>query len=256
MHRILLLLVALIVSVGARADEPDATRVELNTAKQTFADTTGKAKTNLLAAIDDTIKTVAAAGDLTGVKAIQSERKAFEESGKLPATSKLGTAVGEYSRATKAAKATLDKAYDRAVKEYTKGLKIELAEAVQKEWKEFGQPTASIKPVEKEPVRTPPVPQLIKDRALLAARLAETTWSLGNDGNRVKFKANGTAVLLPGTAEGNWVALNGNQVIIAWPGAISNHDLLTFDPTFKSMKKIWVGDTSDKHAQTGKLVDK
>jgi len=51
-------MIVLAAAVAAQADEPDAIRVELNKAKQTFADTTGKAKATLLASIDDTIKTV------------------------------------------------------------------------------------------------------------------------------------------------------------------------------------------------------
>lgn len=151
MYRLLPLSLVLAFTASVQADEPDAIRAELVKAKQAYTDATTKAKATLLAAFDDTIKTVAAGGDLDGVKAIQSERKVFEESGKTPTSAKLGTAVGEYTRATKQARTTLDKAYDQAVKDYTKGLKIELAEAVRREWKESQAPMVVAKAPEKGP---------------------------------------------------------------------------------------------------------
>jgi hypothetical protein len=160
MSRLLPLVIALGVSGFVQAEEPDAIRTELNKAKQTFADTTTKAKTALLAAFDDAIKTVAAGGDLDGVKVIQNERKVFEESGKTSTTAKMGTAVGEYTRATKQARTALDKAYDQAVKEYTKALKIESAEAVRSEWKESQAPMVVAKVPEKNlPPKADPVPK-------------------------------------------------------------------------------------------------
>jgi len=151
MSRLLTVLIALTITGFVQAQEPDAIRAELNKAKQTFVDTTDKAKATLLAEVDATIKTVAVTGDLDGVKAIQNERKVFEESGKTPMSGKLGTAVGGYARTTKQARAALDKAYDQAVKEYTKALKIELAEATRKEWKEEQTPMVVAKVPEKNP---------------------------------------------------------------------------------------------------------
>lgn len=258
MSRFLPLLIALGVSGFVRAEEPDAIRAELNKAKQTFTDTTTKAKTTLLAAFDDAIKTVAAAGDLDGVKAIQNDRKVFEESGKTPTSAKLGTAVGEYTRATKVARAALDKAYDQTVKEYTKALKIELAEAVRREWKESIQPPLTVKsaaiiPAVKDPIPAP-VSKLLKERADLSRRLSETTWTWGDAGNRVKFCTDGTVEFLASELKGTWVAVSGSEVIVAW--STGSHDKLTFDLTTSTMKKIWLGDPAGKTVENGKLIKK
>ena len=120
---------------SAWADDADAIRAELTKAKKAHSDADAKAKSALLTAIDDTIKTVAGAGDLDGVKALQTSKRAFQDDGKVPDSARLRTATAEFVRATKAAQATLEKAYDKAVKDATKGLNIDLAEAIQAEWK-------------------------------------------------------------------------------------------------------------------------
>jgi hypothetical protein len=71
---------------------------------------------------------------------------------------------------------------------------------------------------------------------------------------QIIFKGDGTIVMRPGDTVGNWVAATGDRVIVWWPGEVSNHDLLTFDPTFTTMKKIWLGDTSAKHPDVGRLI--
>jgi hypothetical protein len=257
MSRLLPLLIALAVPGFVRAEEPDAIRAELDKAKKTFSDTSSKAKAALLAAFDDAIKTVAAAGDLDGVKAIQSERKVFDETGKTPISAKLGTAVGEYTRITKQAKAALDKAYDSAVKDYTKALKIEKAEGVRKEWKDpRPNPKAHANDPEEVGVLAPsPTPKLILERNALAKRLAGTLWTWGDNGtDRVSFNADGTVLNRSNKLTGTWAATTGNRVVITWDGDQSNFDLLIFDATYTSMNATFIGTAIEKNGHAGKLI--
>jgi hypothetical protein len=133
------LLIGLVVVIGATpaVAQDDPILVALDKAKAAHADTVAKARTALIAALDDAIKTVAEAGDLDGVKALRAEAKAFEDSGKVPTAARLRNKVGEYQKATRASLATLEKAFDQAVRDSTKALKIEQAEAIRSQWKEI-----------------------------------------------------------------------------------------------------------------------
>jgi hypothetical protein len=129
------LLFAGIVSVPLHADEPDPIRKEVDKARAARAEAEAKAAAGLNAALDEAIKTVAGLGDLDGVKTLQAEKKAFQESGKLPESLKIRIAASEYQKAIKAAQATLEKTYEQAIKDATKALKIEQAEAFRTEMK-------------------------------------------------------------------------------------------------------------------------
>jgi hypothetical protein len=161
------------------ADEPDAIRTELEKAKKVRGEADAKARAGFLAAFDDAIKTVAGLGDLDGVKALQAEKKAFEESGKLPASARVGTAGGEYQKAAKAALAALEKAYDQAIKDSTKALKIEQAEAIRAEWKENQAPNSAVLKPEKGP-GGPIRPAAIASKSDLKRALTGTVWDHGD----------------------------------------------------------------------------
>jgi hypothetical protein len=120
-----------------KADDADPIRAELTKAKKAHAEDEARARAALLGAIDDAVKVVAGTGDLEGVKAMQAEKKAFQDSGKLPSSARLRTAAAEYQKATRTADAVLEKVYDKAMKDATKALKIDLAEAIQAELKEI-----------------------------------------------------------------------------------------------------------------------
>jgi hypothetical protein len=142
-----------------KADDADPIRAELTKAKKAHAEADAKAKATLLAAIDEAVKAVAASGDLEGVKTIQAEKKAFEESGKVPSSVRLRAAAAEYQKATRTADTALEKAYDKAIKDATKALKIDLAEAIQGEWKETtGKPSKNTEKSQPETVKAKWVP--------------------------------------------------------------------------------------------------
>jgi hypothetical protein len=137
------LLVGLVGACAAPvAAQDDPILVALDKAKVAHGDTVAKARSALIAALDEAIKAVAESGDLDGVKALRAEAKAFEDAGKLPTAARLRTKVGEYQKATKASLTALEKAFDQAVRDSTKALKIEQAEAIRTQWQEvFAQGT-------------------------------------------------------------------------------------------------------------------
>jgi hypothetical protein len=147
------LLFAGIVSVPLHADEPDPIRKEVDKARATRAEAEAKAAAALNAALDEAIKTVSGLGDLDGVKTLQAEKKAFQESGKIPTSVKVRIAGTEYEKTIRAAQAALEKAYEQAIKDATKALKIEEAEAFRTELKAL-QPSRTGTAGEKEDLPT------------------------------------------------------------------------------------------------------
>jgi hypothetical protein len=134
------LLVALVVLLAGsagpiRAADTDAINAEIDKAKKARQQADVKARAALLAAFDDAIKAVAGTGDLDGVKLLQAEKKAFEASGKVPDVPRLRTAAAEYQKATRAAQAGMEKVYEQGIKDATKALNIDLAEAIRAELK-------------------------------------------------------------------------------------------------------------------------
>jgi len=173
-----------------KSDDADPIRAELTKAKKAHAEAEAKARAALLGAIDDAVKAVAASGDLEGVKTIQAEKKAFEESGKLPSSVRLRAAAAEYQKATHTADAALEKVYDKAIKDATKALKIDLAEAIQAELKEFRSRGATKVP-DKGPVGQRRSDVATKDD--LKRFLSGTEWKWPDSGENavIKFKADG-----------------------------------------------------------------
>lgn len=177
--------------VVVRADEPDSIRKELDKARALRAEADAKASAGLLAAFDEAIKTVAGLGDLDGVRRLQAEKKAFEDSGKIPDSPKMGNAAADYQKVSKAAQTALEKAYESAIKESTKALKIEQAEAMRTELKAL-QPNTSSSRVVFDKGEGPAA----------KGKWVAGTWNIRYTPNRTErtyvVKANGDAVSLDG----------------------------------------------------------
>jgi hypothetical protein len=173
-----------------KADDADPIRAELTKAKKAHAEAEAKAKAALLGAIDDAVKAVAASGDLEGVKAIQTEKKALEESGKVPSSLRLRTAAAEFQKATRTADAALEKVYDKAIKDATKAMHFDLAEAVQAELKEF-RSRGAMKSPDKGSAAQRRTEVATKDD--LKRFLSGTEWLWPDSGENaiIKFKADG-----------------------------------------------------------------
>jgi hypothetical protein len=137
MARILfvILLAGIVSADSLRADEPNPIRKEVDKARATRVKAEDTAKSALVAEFDEAVKTAAGLGDFEGAKTLYAEMRAFLESGKIPMSVKVHIAGTEYEKTIRAAQAALEKAYEQAIKDATKALKIEEAETFRMELK-------------------------------------------------------------------------------------------------------------------------
>lgn len=122
-------------SKPANATSDDQTRTQLETAKDTHRRTLDQARTDFLKAMDERIKALSARGDLEVTKAAVVARDAFAKDGKLPEIGDFAIALGSYRRSVEGADVLLKRAYESAVRSYTKSLNLEAAEAARAELK-------------------------------------------------------------------------------------------------------------------------
>jgi|GEM_PF-4755026 len=120
--------------LSSRAEEPEVT---LEKAKKMHSESIEKARNALLDAFAMAMKIATGSGNLDVVKSLQAEKDAFESAGKLPTSARMKSASLSYQLALKHANVLLEKAYEQAVKDLTKGGKLAQADAVQTELKEF-----------------------------------------------------------------------------------------------------------------------
>ena len=210
MRLLLLGLTAVGLSLPAsRGADRDPILLDLEKSKEAHTQAMTKARSALLTAFDDAIKAAAQTGDLDLVKGIRAERKAFEDTGKLPTSIKMGIAAGEHQKATRTARFALDKAYEQAIKDATKALKIDLAEAIREDWnvlKAIGSKAKT--PATTPPKADPPAPKEKIVAGTYAVRYtpnrSERTYLVRGDGSVLtpegklvgQLKADGGAYLL------------------------------------------------------------
>ena len=125
----------------AFAQEPDEIKDKLDKAKQAYTQAAERARQDLYDAIDKKEESARSSGNKKLVDQIKAERKAYEESGKLP---KVIPATA-FQKAMSTARAPLDAAYQSAIKEYTKARKDDEASAVEAEWKKFKEGGALVR---------------------------------------------------------------------------------------------------------------
>jgi len=134
---------------GVRGEDGDVVAQEVEKAKAALDEAIQKANIALAASVDLKIKEAAATGNLDTVKKLIAEKEAFEAEGKVPASRDLKTAAAQHTQAIRKAREAMEAAYDKAVRQYTKDLKLEKATATKTEWEVFkargaaGTPTVS-----------------------------------------------------------------------------------------------------------------
>jgi hypothetical protein len=134
MVRAFLFSAALFIPLGlALAQEADEIKAKLDKAKEAYTQAAERARQDLYDAFDKKEESARSSGNKKLVDQIKAERKAFEESGKLPKI----ISTTSYKSAMATARAPLDAAYQSAIKEYTKARKDDEATAVEAEWKKF-----------------------------------------------------------------------------------------------------------------------
>lgn len=126
----------------------DPVRDALEKAKATYTEGIEKAKTDLRAAFDTEIQEVAKTGNLEHVKNVQAQKKAFDTEGKLPAAQPMKKAAADYQAAVDTTRKTFMAAYETAISDYTKKLKIDKAESTAREYDDFKNPSSKKPPAE------------------------------------------------------------------------------------------------------------
>jgi S1-C subfamily serine protease len=136
---------------SARESEPatqasDAILARLEDAKEQYTKTISRAKQQVLDVIEARTEAAANKGDLEAVKAFEAAKQSVEHEGKLPEGIKDTPIIGaqnNYLNAVKGATASLQRAYEQAIRDYTKARKTSDAEAVKAELAERGLTTGS-----------------------------------------------------------------------------------------------------------------
>lgn len=136
----------LFVPAMAHADE-DLIKAELDKARARYTESLEAAKGKLVVALDAKLKEVAGKGDLDAAKDLKSQKESFEKEGALPGSPFTARARADYDAGVRAAHDLLRKALEKAKTDYTKAIKLEQAEAVAAELKDF----ASAAPVPRGP---------------------------------------------------------------------------------------------------------
>jgi hypothetical protein len=184
------LCLALGLAGNARSEEPDEA---LKKAKKSYYEATDKTRTTLLEGFASATKAATASGSLDVVKALQAEKEAFESSGKLPTSPRMKAAVAAYHVTLKQATTALERAFEQAVKDFTKAGKLAQADAAQAELKEFRSraPATHLRPAD------------VTTKEDLHRYLSGTSWVWGN----ATLKPDGTVE----AKEPGWVGL-----VIRW----------------------------------------
>jgi hypothetical protein len=137
----LVVLAWLLASGGSAAscETVDAVKAKLDRAKAIYKKETDKLSADVLAHLDKREEPARKKGDRKLVEQIQAEREAFEKKGELPIT-----APPESKKKYRAAQGKMGRAYDEAIKEYTKARQDAEAAAVEEEFAEFRKSIESV----------------------------------------------------------------------------------------------------------------
>ena len=190
-----------VVLVAGAADAP----APLTKARKDYQDSVEKARTTLLDAFASAIKTSTSSGDLDAVKALKSEKEAFEAGGTLPTGAHVKAAARNYRLSMRQAGLVFERAADQVIKDLTKAGKLTEAQATQAELKEFRMrsPTTGARTTE------------VETKEDLQNYLPETVWDWGTG---LKLRADGLLEQREWTANSlvtKWEAVD-RRTIVLW----------------------------------------
>lgn len=130
---VLLLASGVGVDVAAAQGQPaerDATTERVERAEQDYQQRCEAARERLVEALNQAVFRAADDGDLEELEALEAQRDAFEERGELPPARAVRRDALAYHRALERAADELGRVYERAIREYTRERRIELARAM------------------------------------------------------------------------------------------------------------------------------
>lgn len=129
-HWIVALAAFLSLSAIARADEAGE---KLDAAKTSRAQAVKSADAALVTAFDDQIKSLAGASKMEDLKAVLGQRDEFNKTHTLPSVPAMAPAVDAYRKSMKAENAKLAAAFDEAIRQRNKDMKVEDAAELRQE---------------------------------------------------------------------------------------------------------------------------
>jgi hypothetical protein len=206
MARAIVILLFFVPVMALAADDP--IKAELDKARAKHTEDLDAAKTNLVAALDVKLREVAGKGDLDNAKEIKEQKELFEMEGTLPKSPMLARANRDYESGVRAAKRAMRKALEKAKGDYTKAVKLDQAEAMAAELKEFADAL--------------PVKKGTGSAVQGAEPTIVATWvhQIGNgkEALRSTFKLYSNGKINSPEARDTWVIKNG-LIILTWPNA-------------------------------------
>lgn len=126
--------------------EPDPIQTQIQLAKDKYDLAIGNGSDLLVEQMDKKIQEVADSGDLKNVKFLVAEKKAFQKMAKLPESQTLKEEVEEFKTVLFKASTDLVEAYKIAIKQQTKLLKIDEADALVSEMEAFEAKSITSRP--------------------------------------------------------------------------------------------------------------
>lgn len=132
-------------TTSATSPSSDTIRSTLDDRKAEHTQAIERARERLLKVIEARAQAAAEKGDLTALKILDEAKQTFDLEGKLPESLKDASVLAAnkaYSGAVKGADTVLSRAYEQAIRDYTRARKIADAEAVRAEGAELGLPAS------------------------------------------------------------------------------------------------------------------
>jgi Ni/Co efflux regulator RcnB len=214
--------VALILSAtNIFADPPKDANLEehLDKARKSFDRAKEDAKKSLLAAFEKEEEAVQANKSLSGeqklieIEKLRDEKKSFQDGDKLPATTRMKSAVEAYQRGIGVARKDLQKALDVAIEGYIKLDNLDAAKAVLAEKKAIGESKPAVIPKPEPSVKKP-------EPAAPAGLLGKWDVRLGDFRTQWTFEDGGIVKSTEGEAKtGKWkVERDKKRILITWDG--------------------------------------
>jgi hypothetical protein len=214
--------ITLILFAGSTFAEPpkDANIEEhLDKARKSFDRSRDDAKKALLAAIERAEEAVQSNKSLSGeqklveIEKLRDDKKVFEAEGRLPAATRMKSAVEAYQRGIGLARNDLEKALDVAIEGYIKLDNLDAAKVVLAEKKAIGEAKPTV-------VRKPDPPVKKPEPAAPAGLLGKWDVRLGDFRTQWTFDGGGIVKSTEGEAKtGKWkVERDKKRILITWDG--------------------------------------
>jgi len=223
----------------------DPIEKKLTATKEEYEKAVAKARDDLLVNLKKKEEAAQKVSDLKTLEKVQAEAKAFEDGGELPRS----VPVKGYEGQLRTAQAKLEEAYGVAVKEYTKGGKIELAKAVQQEFDEVkkGGGAAAIPagPFQTKSVWVADSPRMV---LTVTERKGDTFRAAFKIGDKIERNVSGTFK----DGKLSWLAKDV-RMVLGGPGG-DNHGTVASDLAGDKIDFVWRGDNGASGTFTLRLV--